>query len=225
MRCHRTDVHLLLHESALERLAEADYWALLQVVIDELVTEGEPQLAAGWSDHARRFAQYGLLAMSVLGGFCWPGAERLICAQTLADAARLITGGEDATLHEQRRGIAYPVFPHPLVSYALLLLVVQRMRVHSSRRGTLAALDPGTCLAPLSPRSTVERPARQHPYRAGLIEEYLHQTAACAEIDPLLALDDYLAAGRRLLLWIYEPDVVYALLGATDTTPPARGED
>ena len=216
----------LIDEAPLHRLGMEPYWALIQVVCNEVMQLTPSVSPDDWSLHEKTFARYALLITSPLGGFCWPGADKSVCNQTFGHVAHMLEDDEKNFVTdfviECRKGLDYPIFVAPIVQYALLLLVVQRMRVCSVRNNALSPLAPGDYLAPVSRRSRVDRPDIQLKYRLGLITRYLQLVAAKVELSSLPTLEDFLAVGRFLLIYQYDVDVTYATLGALATRPPDR---
>jgi len=216
----------LIDEAPLHHLGMESYWALIQVVCNEVMQLTPSVSPDDWSLHEKAFARYALLITSPLGGFCWPGAERSICSQTYGQVAHMLDGEKGKLITdfviERRKGLDYPIFVAPIVQYALLLLVVQRMRVRPVRNNALLPLAPSDYLAPVSRRSRVDRPDIQLKYRLGLITRYLQLVAAKVELSSASTLKDFLAVGRFLLIYQYDVDVTYATLGALATRPPDR---
>lgn len=216
----------LIDEASLCHFGIESYWALIQIVCDEVMQLKPSVLPGDWSLHETTFARYALLITSSLGGFCWPGAGKSVCNQTFGHVAHMFEsdGKEWLTdfVVEHRKGLDYPIFVAPIAQYALLLLVVQRMRVCSVRNNALSPLAPSDYLAPISKRSRVDRPDIQLKYRLGLITRYLQLVAAKVELSSAPALEDFLAVGRFLLIYQYDADVTYATLGALATRPPNR---
>ncbi|RME57242.1 hypothetical protein D6779_09065 [Candidatus Parcubacteria bacterium] len=211
-------IHDLFDERALQLLGDENYWRIVQCVIDDLV---DARLV--FDDlHVQSFVIYSLLAMSTLGGFCWPGAEKSVFAQTYGDVAHVIENGaiSPAYLTVSRKGIKYPIFIHPIVEYALVVFVYQRMRVQTVRNNAPGPIRLSDYLAPMNPRSRKKHPDNHYAYRASLCNAYLENISIRQDIRIPPTVSDYLATGRSLLAFQYDLDVVYALLGAMDCSIP-----
>jgi hypothetical protein len=208
--------------AAFLRVSEAEYAALLKQVVRD-VLHPQPGPAPFRRLHELAFARFVLLAASPLGGVCWPGAERQLCGLTFGQVRPLAEPAQPDRysdyLRVERGGIAYPVFVAPVVQYAALLLVIQRMAVKPTRNRGLSSLVESDLLSPSSPHSTPGSPA-QDRYRLRLVARYLRHLTERLDIPGPLTLKSYLNMGRALLAELYDLDVLYALLGGFESMIP-----
>jgi len=157
--------------------------------------------------------------MSPLGGFCWPGAEKTICRQTFGDVAHITENTKLASFLLDHRGhIDYPIAIHPIVEYALVSLIHQRMRVVTIRNNSPKKLQSFDHLAPEAPNAS--KSTDQLTYRMDLIHAYLTTIASDIGIDRSISTDDYTATSRFFMIYQYDLDVVYATLGTFHTSIP-----
>lgn len=210
--------HHLINDQALLHLDEASYWKLLQRVIDDTINvQDQPSFSA----HEFCFQRYALLAMSPLGGFCWPGAERAISNQTYGDVHYLIENTNSPSyISVDRDEVKYPIAIHPIVEYALVSLIHQRMRMIATRNNAPRKLYASDNLAPTA--SNLHTQTTQHAYRVGLIQVYLTAVIDNIGIKNAISIDDYLATTRSLLIYQYNLDVIYAMLGGIQSSVPAN---
>lgn len=212
-------VQNLINDESLLHLDETSYWELLQRVVEDVTNVRVEAPADPWSAHELCFQHYALLAMSPLGGFCWPGAERTISSQTYEDVRSLIENtNREPYLSVDRDGIKYPVSIHPIVEYALLSLIHQRMRVNKTRNNAPSKLHTSHHLAPTAPNLHTQ--TAQHTYRVSLIQNYLTAVIYDIGIHHSISIDNYLATARFLLIYQYDLDVLYAMLGGIQSSVP-----
>ena len=212
----------LFDEAYLHALPAELYWKMLQGTVDEV--ERSAPAPDGWTLHEAAFARAALLLMSPLGSWCWPRAEREVCALTPAQLAPLFddtaaAGALQCVLH-RRSGVDYPVYQASIVSYALLALVTQRMGVTSVRNHALTPLQSDAYLAPVKAGSRVDRPDVQVAYRLGLLKHELRCRAQQAGCLPEPTIKTYLGVGRFLLSRMYTVEAASAVVGAVETSPP-----
>lgn len=207
-------LHRLLNPAALGNLPEMHYWTLLQAIQDDLKSNA----MGNATPHEHAFARFCLLAQSVLGSACWPGAERWLSQMTYADVAQVVCSDqtEQAFLIEIRKGLAFPILIEDSVVFALLQLI-REMMIQSPLRNQ--GLRPISGDMPLAPAGNKDRSARwQLDYQIRLIKGYLNDAVEATGLNYYPTLAEFQASSRWLLTRIYPLDVIYALLGAVDAT-------
>lgn len=139
-------IHRLLDPVALKYLPEQHYWALLQVVLDDL----QSNALGSMTPHEHAFAKFCLLAQSVLGGVCWPRSERWLSQLTFDDIAEVVSNNlaGQSFLIEIRKNLSYPILIQDSVVFTLLQLIIQVMSKNPLRNQGLRPIPDEIPIAP-----------------------------------------------------------------------------
>ncbi len=202
---------VLVDDHALIKISEAQFWNVIQYVVHEMFN------AQNNLDHQRSFQIFAVLVMSPFGGFSWTGAETELANLTYGNVEHIVNRDGDTCLYTHRFGVPYPITVHPIVIFALVRLIYQRMRVLPCRNNAPRKLLSSDYLAPNSPQCQSSASPIQRRFRIGLIEDYL--SSLSARFSPLapITIEDFCAASRRLMVDQYDLDVLYAMLGKIQT--------